>query len=130
MGNGVFGASQNNYHLKYLITSFLDQDIYNYQNSNRTPKMVGGFSLRKAFSEEELYTYIGFGFHLIIPKTESPSSFCETQKQFTKDQKVFPVVDRDGRKFNIGLPCREYPESYVIFYRSLSRTWVGTAFKN
>lgn len=49
MCNGYLGSVPNNYHFRYILTHFISQDIYNYYDE-ATPKMVGGFILRKAFT--------------------------------------------------------------------------------
>lgn len=67
IGNGNVGSVPNNYHFHYVLTHFISQDIYNYYEKE-TPTMVGGFILRKAFTEEEIYKGVGYGFHLIIPR--------------------------------------------------------------
>ena len=55
-----------NYHLHYALTKFISQDVFDLYNPS-TPRMVGGFVLRRAFTEEELYKDVGFGFHLLMP---------------------------------------------------------------
>ena len=51
VGNGGIGSVPNNHHFLYVLQRFISQDIFNYYNSD-TPTMVGGFTLRKSFTEE------------------------------------------------------------------------------
>ena len=75
----MIGSIPHNYHFHYVLTTFISQDTYNY-DEEMTPKLVGGYVLRKSYTEEELYKTIGFGFHLIIPKPHWKGSNAECLK--------------------------------------------------
>ena len=82
------GSTINNYHLGYVIKTFISQDIFDLY-STTTSRMVGGFTLRKSFTEKELYKNVGFGFHLFMPAPASGGVRgikCAEQETFTDDQ--------------------------------------------
>ena len=106
-----------------MLNRFVSEDTFDYRVSE-TPRIVGGYVLRTAFTEEELYKIPGFGFHLMSPKPKD-NLLCDVQTTFTQEQEIFEVDDKDGISYKIGIPCPLYPESYTIMYKSLGKSWVG-----
>ena len=37
---------------------------------------------------------------------------------------------KDGNIIRLRIPCASYPESYTLFYNSLSKAWLGRKFTN
>ena len=50
VGNGVIGSTPHNYHLGYVLNRYISEDTFDYQVS-QTPRIVGGYVLRAAFTE-------------------------------------------------------------------------------
>lgn len=73
------------------------------------PKITGGYVVRKSFTDEEMFTQVGFGFQLISPHPSHLPILCAIQKKFKPDQEVFDVTDIKGKRFKIGIPCTIYP---------------------
>ena len=71
--------------------------------------MTGGYVVRRAFTEDEIFKKVGFGFHLLSPHPSYEPILCATQKDFRADQKIYDVKDTKGKRFQIGIPCTIYP---------------------
>lgn len=74
VGNGIMGAIKHNYHMKLVLTELINQDKFDYR-AHDFPKIVGGFILRQALTDTELFTAVGFGFQLFSqkPGTNKPN---------------------------------------------------------
>ena len=49
VGNGVLGATQNNYHFKIVLNQLIGQTNINFITD--LPHVTGGFVLRKSFTD-------------------------------------------------------------------------------
>ena len=92
--------------------------------------MVGGFTLRKSFTEEEIYKNVGFGFQLLLSTPAQwnrriKGTYCAYQKKTRPDQEVFEVADKEGKQYKLVIPCVIYPEVFVMMYFPLAKTWRG-----
>lgn len=108
VGVGIIGATLHNYHLHLTLTELISEAKIDYRNVY-IPSLTGGVIIRKSINDEELFTTVGFGYHLFIPKPASGGvNDCGLITYFEPDQQIFEVEDPHTRgvKYNIGLPCK------------------------
>lgn len=89
--------------------------------------MSGSFISRKVFNNEEVMGVVGLGFQLLYPLPyEKVVNKCGgVGRSFAVDQMVFKVYDYQMKAdIAIGIPCREYPEAYLVSYAPLAKTWL------
>ena len=89
--------------------------------------MTGGAVVRKVFTDEELFTIVGFGYHLFIPRPSTGGiNDCGKVNNFGSDQEIFEITDpRNRRVYRLSIPCKEYPEAYILSYKPLASSWKG-----
>lgn len=69
--------------------------------------MSGGVVVRKVFSDEELFTAVGFGYHLFIPRPSTGGiNDCGKIHNFGPDQEVFEIIDSRNKVYKVGIPCK------------------------
>lgn len=84
VGNGIIGAQKNCYHLLLTLTELIREEKFDFKATD-FPKIVGGFVLRKALTENELFQGTGYGFQLFSqkPGTGKPN-LCSTNNSKPK----------------------------------------------
>ena len=85
VGNGAAGSISNNYHLHFILTKFISQDTLNLDSTN-FEKIVGGYVVRRSFTEEELYKNVGFGLQLLMPRPSQENIYdikCAYQEKLS-----------------------------------------------
>ena len=121
------GSMQNSYHMKKLLYEIIFQE--NIKFSREVSRETGGWNGRKSFTNKEFFTVLGLGYHLLFPlPNDKIVNDCGGQnKTFDSDQTVYKVVDVGSQQIiKIGLPCKQYPESYLISYTPLAKTWINS----
>lgn len=114
---------KHNYHLHLVLTEIILQENVNYYQFD-FPKIVGGYMLRKSLTDFELFTKVGFGFHLFSQKPGTGKANLCAFSGVKQGQKGFEVIEGStGSVLNIGLPCLIYEESYLMLYKVLGGTW-------
>jgi hypothetical protein len=124
LGNGIIGAMQNSDYLSVILSELIQERRINYLSKN-IPEVTGGQIARRAFRDEEVFSVVGFGHHLFIPKPSTHEiNDCGHVKKFDDDQEVFVISDFVlNTKYKVGIPCKEYPEAYILSYKPLAGTW-------
>lgn len=70
---------------------------------------------------------MGLGYQLLfpLPYDQIVNECGGESKVFGRDQQVFEVRDvQSGKTIKMGIPCKEYPEAYLISYTPLAKTWL------
>jgi len=94
--------------------------------TNGIPKVTGGFKIRETATDKDFFHNWGLGYHLLFPfPYDDPVNACGgVNKKFDANQTVFTFPQPNNKNITIGIPCKEYPEAYLISYTPLAKTWV------
>jgi len=92
------------------LTEIISEEKFDFRAFD-FPKIVGGFALRKALTEVDLFQGTGYGFQLFSqkPGTGKPN-LCSTHNSDPKSGgEIFNVNDHQtGKMFTISIPCEIY----------------------
>ena len=127
IGIGVMGSMKNSYHMSKLLYEIIFEE--NIKFSTAVSKETGGWNGRRSFTTKEFFTILGLGYQLLfpLPNDKIVNECGGENKTFDSDQTVYKVVDAGSQKvIDIGLPCKMYPEAYLISYSPLAKTWIMT----
>ena len=111
LGNGFLGAPPNSYFLKIALHELMAESTINFVQN--LPHVTGSYKLRRLLTDHEVFTQIGLGYHLAIPRPyEQKKNYCGgvNQQHYDFDQEIFEVeIPEFPTPAKIGFPCKLYP---------------------